>query len=89
MSIRDSIRRLKREAEGNTVAIPQQDGTVLRFPEHPLRAAFINAFDRTLGKDLPEHPLSAAARNSTDPQCRDCVVSGPEGVHDHPEELSV
>ena len=87
--MRDRLRRLERRAEGNVIAIPQRDGTVLRFPEHPLRAAFINAFDRTLGKDLPEHPLSAAARNSTDPQWRDSVVSGPEGVPDPPEDLSV
>ena len=86
--MRDRLKRLERRAEGNTVAIPQRDGTVLRFPEHELKAAFINAYSRSIGEDVPEHPLSAAARNSTDPTWRNSVDAGPEEVPDHVEDFS-
>ena len=68
--MRDEVRRLKRDAEGNVVTIPQRDGTVRRFPEHALKDAYINVCDRMgAGDDAPpEHPLIEAARNSSDPQ---------------------
>jgi hypothetical protein len=86
--VRGRLRRLERLAEGNVITIPQRDGTVRRFPEGALKAAYVNAFRRGCGEDLPEHPLSAAARNSPDPQWRDSVVAGPEEVPGHVEDLS-
>ena len=89
MTVRAKLRRLERLAVGNVVTIPQPDGTVLRFPESELKAAFLNAYSRTIGEDVPEHPMSIAARNSTDPTWRDSVVAGPEEEPYAPEDLSV
>ncbi len=88
MGLRDELHRLRREAEGGLISIPQRDGTVRRFPESDLAAAFLNALDRERGEDVPEHPLSSAARNSPDPQWRDSVLVGPEEVPAPPEDLS-
>ena len=69
MGIRAKIKRLERLAEGEMVTVPQQDGTVAKFPQSALRDAMANLFDRLgAGKDAPpEHPLIEAARNSSDP----------------------
>lgn len=74
MGLRDRLRRLQRRAEGPIVSIPQQDGTVKRFPERDLASAYLDAVDRSTGRSAPkdpEHPICAAARNSSDPQWRD------------------
>jgi hypothetical protein len=70
---RGRLRRLRRLAEGNVVEIPQQDGTVARFPESALRDCYINIMDRlSAGEDAPDrHPLVTAARNSSDPHWRE------------------
>ena len=56
---------MQRLSEGEMVVIPQQDGTVKRFPPSDLEAAFINECRRLRGEDLPVHPLTAAAANSS------------------------
>jgi len=51
------------------IHIPQQDGSVKRFPRSAVRDAYANLMDRLgAGEDAPpEHPLLEAARNSSDP----------------------
>ncbi len=70
MGLRDQLRRLRREAKGELVAIQQQDGSVKRFPAYELQRALTNWYDRLgAGEDAPpEHPLLEAARNSSDPK---------------------
>ncbi len=70
VGLRDRLRRLEREAEGEMLIVPQRDGTVARFPASASEEAFINFMDRLgAGEDAPpEHPLIAAARNSSDPK---------------------
>ncbi len=73
MGLRDKLRQLERRAEGHMIVIPQQDGTVKRFPEYQLAEAYVQALDRECGvadPEEPEHPLSVAARNSSDPWWR-------------------
>jgi hypothetical protein len=69
VGLRNRIKRLERDARGEMIEIPQQDGTVKRFPESAAKDAFLNAYERLgAGEDAPpEHPLSTAARNSSDP----------------------
>jgi hypothetical protein len=74
MGLRGWIKRLERDARGEMVAIRHPDGSVERFPESELAPAYLDAFDRAVGRsdpDEPWHPLCAAARNSPDPTWRD------------------
>jgi hypothetical protein len=70
MSSKWQLRRLERAARADMIEIPQQDGTVKRFPPSAGMEAFSNWMDRLgAGDDAPpEHPLIAAARNSSDPK---------------------
>jgi hypothetical protein len=70
LGLRGWLKRLERDAREEMVEIPQQDGTVARFPMSALPEAFINSVERAgAGEDAPpEHPLSVAARNSSDPK---------------------
>ena len=68
MGLRDALRRLRRESKSELVEIPQQDGTVKRFPQSAMREAFINECRRLRGEDLPVHPLTLAAANSSEPE---------------------
>jgi hypothetical protein len=70
MELRAKLRKLKRHAREEMLEIPQQDGTVKRFPISAGRDAFMNEWDRLgAGENAPpEHPLVAAARNSSDPR---------------------
>ena len=70
MGIRDRLRRLEQEAEGEMLVIPQKDGTVKRFPQGAGMDAYMNMMNRLgAGKDAPpELPLIAATRNSSDPK---------------------
>jgi hypothetical protein len=70
MGLRDRLRHLEREAEGEMIAIPQDDGTVRRFPREAYTEAFLNHMDRLgAGEDAPpEHPLIEAVRNSSAPE---------------------
>jgi hypothetical protein len=69
MGIRDRLKRLEREAEGEMLVIPQRDGPPARFPASAAKDAYINLVDRLgAGEDAPpEHPMLAAVRNSSDP----------------------
>jgi hypothetical protein len=74
VTLRDRLKRLEQDAREEMVAISQPDGSVRRFPESELAPAFLDAFDRSVGRsdpDAPEHPLCAAARSSSDPAWRD------------------
>jgi hypothetical protein len=75
--LRGWLRRLERESEGEMVSIPQQNGSVARFPQTAYKEAFLNAADRIGGgADVPpRHPLLEAARNSSDPRWRESFFS--------------
>lgn len=69
MGLRDRLRRLRREAKGEQIAIPQADGTVARFPTSALEEAFLSNCDaleaRANGEEPPEpHPLCRALMNA-------------------------
>jgi hypothetical protein len=91
MALRDRLRRLEREARGDMVAIPQRDGTVRRFPKSALSVAFLEDFDRSLGRmdpDTPVHPLITAIANSDDPAWARSFVGDGEGSPKAVEDLS-
>ena len=88
MGLREQLRRLRREAKGEFVEIPQPYGPPARFPRSALADAFLNSFDRHLGEPLDEHPLSAAARTSSSAEWRNSILVGPEEVLEPPEDLS-
>ena len=67
MGLKDRLRRLEREAEGEVVFVPQPDGTVKRFPQSALQEAFMMNMKRLRGEDVPHHPLGLAATRSPDP----------------------
>ena len=76
-SLRESLRRLKRAARGEMIAIPQRDGTVRHFPQSAAAEAFISLCD---GRD---HPLLVAVRNSSDTKWSKSVYSThPAEMHD-------
>ena len=69
MGIRDRLRRLRREARGELIEIPQADGTVARLPASALKEAFLSNCDaleaRANGEEPPEpHPLCRALMNA-------------------------
>ena len=78
MGLRGWIKRLERDARGEMVAIRQPDGSVERFPQSELAPAYLDAFDRAVGRsdpDEPPHQLCAAARNSPDPAWQDSLYA--------------
>ena len=68
MGLKDRLRRLEREAEGEMVFVPQKDGTVKRFPQSALQESFMVNMQRLRGEDVPPHPLGVAAAESPDPE---------------------
>ncbi|CAA9468760.1 MAG: hypothetical protein AVDCRST_MAG02-3450 [uncultured Rubrobacteraceae bacterium] len=68
MGLKDRIRRLEKEAEGEMVLVPQKDGTVRRFPQSALQESFMTNMRRLKGEDVPHHPLGVAAAESPDPE---------------------
>jgi hypothetical protein len=91
MGIRGRMRRLERDAREEMIEIPQQDGTVKRFPMSAGKEAFMNAWDRLGAEEHapPEHPLIAAARNSSDPKWSSSFyAAGGEGWTDPIKDLS-
>jgi hypothetical protein len=68
VGLRDRLRRLEKEAEGEMVFVPQPDGTVKRFPQSALQEAFMTNMERLRGEDVPHHPLGVAAAESPDPE---------------------
>lgn len=71
MGLRDKLKRLEREARGEFIEIPQQGGTVKRFPQSAAREALLALID---GRD---HPLAQAARNSPAPELSRSFYSSP------------
>jgi hypothetical protein len=69
-SLRDELRRLRRTAEGEKVAIPQRDGPPKLFTKQDMKNAFVNMVVRSgAGENAPpEHPVLEAVRNSSDPE---------------------
>ena len=59
--LRSWVRRLEKDAQGEMIEIPQNDGTVARFPQSVAAEAFLSLCERR------DHPLLQAARNSSDP----------------------
>jgi hypothetical protein len=91
VGLRNKLRKLEREAREEMIEIPQQDGTVKRFPLSAAAEAFMNSVDRMgAGEDAPpEHPLTEAARNSSDPKwSQSFYAGGGEGWTDPIEDLS-
>ncbi len=89
--MRGRLRRLQREARGDEVIIPQVGGTVKRFPQHELRAAFIEDVDRTagrLGAETPVHPLLVAIHNASETAPLGLFMGGGEGRPGTAEDLS-
>ena len=68
MGLKDRLRRLEKEAEGEMVLVPQKDGTAKRFPQSALQEAFLANMKRLRGEDVPHHPLGVAAAESPDPE---------------------
>jgi hypothetical protein len=67
VGLRGRLRRLEREAEGEMVFVPQEDGAVKRFPQSALQEAFVTNMRRLRGEEVPPHPLGVAAAGSPDP----------------------
>ena len=91
MGFKDRLRILEREAEEEMIVIPQQDGTVKRFPSSAGMEAYINLMDRLgAGEGAPpEHPLIKAARNSSDSKWSESFYAvNDEGWTDSVEDLS-
>jgi hypothetical protein len=67
MPLRSWIKRIERVSRKEMIAIPQQDGSIARFPRTAAKSAYLNATLRLgAGEDAPPpHPLLVAAKNST------------------------
>jgi hypothetical protein len=85
VGIKERLRHLEEQAQGEMIIVPQQDGTVARFPKSEGIEAFLNWFDRLDAGDVapPEHPMIAAVRNSSDHEWQRSVynVRGPQRAH--------
>lgn len=68
--MKNRVKRLERAVEEEVITIPQQDGTVRRFPQSAGLEAFTNLMDRLgAGEEAPpEHPMIEACRNASDPK---------------------
>jgi len=89
--VRSWIRRLEHSAREETIEIPQEDGTVKRFPQSAAKDALVNLVDRMgAGEDAPpEHPMIAAVRNSSEPQgAQSFYAANSEDWTDPIEDLS-
>jgi hypothetical protein len=76
------IGSLEKRARQHAVEIPQEDGTVAKFPWSAAADAYVNLMARLgAGEEAPpEHPLLAAARNSSDPWWRSSVYAADEDI---------
>ena len=71
MGLREQLRRLRREAEGEYIEIRQKDGTAKRFPESEFEECFLHETDRGrrhhFGEEPgPAHPMVVALREVSD-----------------------
>jgi hypothetical protein len=67
MALKDTLKRLQRQATGPVIRIPQRDGRTLLFRQADLAPAYIASLERERGNPEADHPLARAARNSSDP----------------------
>ncbi len=75
--MRSKLRRLEKLAEEDLILIPQQDGSIAKFPPEAVEEAFMRSLARLKGDlTLDEHPLSTAAARSSDRHWRGCFVAG-------------
>ena len=90
MALWARLRKLEQVAEEQIIVIPQQDGTVKRFPQSAGMDAYMNLMDRLgAGEDAPpEHPLIVAARNSSDPTWSESFYASDETWTEPIEDLS-
>jgi hypothetical protein len=92
VGLRDALRRLKEEARGELVEIPQRDDPPKHFTEHDLKDAFVNMVERAgAGEDAPpEHPVLEAVRNSSDPDWLESFyhIGDPDQHTEGQEDLS-
>lgn len=92
MGLRETLRRLRREAREEYIEIPQRGGTVKKFPKSAGMEAYINFMDRMgAGEDAPpEHPMITAIRNSSDPEWQKTFfyVNDPDELTKEVEDLS-
>jgi hypothetical protein len=92
VGLKDRLRRVEKEAEGEMIVLPQEDGAVKRFSQQDSVDAFINLCDRLgAGDDTPpEHPMIEAIRNSTEPKWTGSfyAVNNPEEWVKPVEDLS-
>ena len=91
MALWARLRKLEQAAEEEIIAIPQQDGTLKRFPQSAGMDAYMNLMDRMVaGEDAPpEHLLIEAVKNSSDPTWAESLYAmNDEGWTDPIEDLS-
>jgi hypothetical protein len=88
MGLKETLKRLQRQAQGPVIRIPQRSGHPLLFRQSDLAPAYIASLERERGNPEADHPLAAAARNSSDPVWAEGAWAGdvPEGGP--PEDLS-
>ncbi len=92
MSLRGRLDRLRRAAEVELITIPQQDGSVRKFPPDAAKDAYVNVCARLRaayrGDEVPpEHPLLEAARNSSDPRWSRSFFAADGATGEHVEDL--
>lgn len=91
MALWARLRKQEQAAEEQIIAVPQQDGTVRRFPQSAGMDAYMNLIDRMgAGEDAPpEHPLIVAASNSSDPTWSESFYAmNDDDWTDHIEDLN-
>ena len=86
MGLKDTLRRLKREAEGPLVIVPQPDGPPRIFPQRDLASGYLVALRRMQGEDV-DCAICEAARNSSSPHWSEGMYAEPV-AEDVPEDLS-
>jgi hypothetical protein len=86
MSLKRTLMRLKREAEGPMVVIPQKDGRPCIFPQRDLASGYLVALRRMQGEDI-DCAICEAARNSSAEHWSQGIYSEPV-AEDVPEDLS-
>jgi hypothetical protein len=86
MSLRRTLLRLKRQAEGPMVVIPQKDGRPRIFPQRDLASGYLVALRRMQGEEV-DCAICEAARNSSSPHWSEGMYAEPI-AEEAPEDLS-
>ncbi len=89
LALRDRLAKLEKAKGSGTVAIPQRDGTVRRFPQSAPQDSFLTNMKRLRGENVPPHPLGVAAAQSSDLEwSRSMYSAGWVEIVTPPENLS-